>query len=157
MIQKLKRQEELLKRQIELEKEVQQKKSEDDEKKLSEKKGWNKPRSRKESGEKDQQESEFRTNSPPIPTMRQKETDNNDEEKKRSTKKVEGNEKKVASNRFQNSDGLESNQSIKSRGNPETESAAVVAQLQTMRQGLERKKKMLKEEDVGSEGWDALE
>ena len=154
MIQKLKRQEELLKRQIELEKEVQQKRSEDDEKKLSEKKGWNKPRSRKESREKDQQESEFRTNSPPIPTMRQKETDKNDKENKDSFKKVEQNvnENKVAANRFQNSDGLESSQSIKSRGNPEAESAAVVAQLQTMRQVLERKKKMLKDEDVGSEG-----
>ena len=58
MIQKLKRQEELLKRQIELENEVQQKKREDDERRLSEKKGWNKPRSRKQSGDKDQQESE---------------------------------------------------------------------------------------------------
>ena len=154
MIQKLKRQEELLKRQIELEKEVQEKRREDDEMRLSEKKGWNKPRSRKQSGEKDQQESEFRTNSPPIPTMRQKETDKNDEENKDSFKKVEQNvnENKVAANRFQSSDGLKSNQSIKSRGNPETESAAVVAQLQTMRQVLERKKKMLKDEDVGSEG-----
>ena len=87
--------------------------------------------------------------------MRQKEFDKNDEEKNNSNKKVEGNEKKVAANRFQNSDGAESsqgNQSIKSRGNPEAESAAVVAQLQTMRQVLERKKKMLKDEDVGSEG-----
>jgi hypothetical protein len=121
--------------------------------------GSNKLRSRKQSGDKYQQESEFRTNSPPIPTMRKKETDKNDEENKDSFKKLEQNvnENKVAANRFQSSDGLKSNQSIKSRGNPETESAAVVAQLQTMRQVLERKKKMLKDEDVGSEGWDALE
>ena len=117
--------------------------------------GSNKLRSRKQSGEKDQQESEFRTNSPPIPLMRKKETDKNDEDNKDSFKKVEQNVNE--NNRFQISAGLKSSRSIKSRGNPETDSASVVTQLQTMRQGLERKKKMMKEEDVGNDGWDALE
>ena len=161
-IQKLKRQEELLKRQIELEKEVQQKKREADEIRLSEKRDWNKPRSRKQSEEREHQQPDYRTDSPPIPTMRGKE---NDEEKDKVTKKDEANvqEKMVTANRFDNNDGPESSQSNrtkdrsnKSRGNPQPESAAVVAQLQTMRQGLERKKKMLKEEDLGNEGWDAL-
>ena len=40
--------------------------------------------------------------------------------------------------------------------NSETDSAAVVAKLKTMRKGLERKKKMLKEDDPGKEGWDQL-
>ena len=87
---------------------------------MSKKKGWNKPRSRKHSGEKDQQESEFRINSSPILTMRKKETYKNDVENRDSCKKVEANVhvKKLASNRFQSSGELENSRSIKSWENP---------------------------------------
>ena len=55
---------------------MQQKKREADERSQSEKRGWNRLRSSKTSEEREQQEeSDFRSNSPPIPTMRGKESD----------------------------------------------------------------------------------
>ena len=93
--------------------------------------------------------------------MRGKEIDKNGQEKETVNKKDE--EKKVPANRLESSDGRGSSQinqskcrSSKSRSSSKTESASVVAQLQTMRQGLERRKEMLKEDELGTEGWDAL-
>ena len=141
---------------------MEQKKREEDERRLSSNKGSNKSGSHDPTGENDQNPSDFRTDSPPIPTMRPKETDKDDEENRTRGKKVEEKplEKRIASNRFESRDGPETSQSsksVKNRGSSRSESEAVVAQLQSMRQGLERKKKMLKEEDLGNEGWDDLE
>ena len=154
-----------MKRQIELEREMQQKKREADERRHSEKRGCNRPGSSKTSEEREQEEeSDFRSNSPPIPTMRGKESDMKEQEKETNMKdEATSQEKKVPSNRFENNDGPESShsnqskgRSNKSRSSSKTESAAVVAQLQTMRQGLERRKEMLKQDELGSEEWDAL-
>ena len=152
----------MLKRQIELEREVQQKKKEEDERRVTSKKGWNKLENQRPNEENDPNKTEFRTNSPPIPTMRQKETDKNDEENKAGESAAQ--EHLVASNRFENKERAEkvertqnSKSPKKKKGNSSRENDAVVAQLQSMRQGLERKKKMLTEENLESDGWDALE
>ena len=162
LIQKLRKQEEMLKRQIELEREVQQKKKEEDERRVSSKKGWNKLENQNPTEENDMNQTNFRTNSPPIPTMRQKETDKNDEENKTGESATQ--EHLIASNRFENKEKVEkveraqnSKSPKKKRGNSSRENDAVVAQLQSMRQGLERKKKMLNEENLENDGWDALE
>ena len=73
--------------------------------------------------------------------MRGKENRKENEEQKKETETSQ--EKLVTSNRFETKSPVKS----------QSESAAVVAQLQTMRQGLERRKKLLKEEDLDTEEW----
>ena len=97
--------------------------------------------------------------------MRQKESDKNDKENININQKLDGNgeDKKEAANRFDNESPIilqskrNKDQSVKDQGNHLTESEAVVIQLQTMRKGLERKKKMMKDEDLRTENLDALE
>lgn len=132
---KEKRQEELMKRQIELQKEMDQKKKEADEKRQSERKGSHRPRSRKPSAEPAEQPQglNFRSDSPPIPTMRSNQGPGN-------AKNVEDQETSISK---QNS----------RTGSPRV----VVEQLQTMRQGLEKRQESLKgEDDFEAGGWDGL-
>ena len=113
MFQKLKRQEELMKRQAELQKEMAAQKREAAERRLAEKRGGSEPRSRSPKDDDSPPPSgiNFRSNSPPIPTIRNRSPE----------KKVEKEE--------------------------------VVEQLSHMRQGLERRREELEQENGV---WDGL-
>ena len=139
-----------------MEREVELKKKESDERRSNEKKTWNRVENNNTGDERRQGDNDYRTNSPPIPTMRQKESDDGVADES-SQKKL------IAANRFENTEKVKVDQNKGRNGviqaqlsNSETDSAAVVAKLKTMRKGLERKKKMLKEDDPGKEGWDQL-
>jgi len=131
---KAKREEQLMRRQVEMQKEMDKQKKEAAEKKHSEKRSTNRPRSRKPSAEPPEQPqgTNFRSDSPPIPTMR--------------SNQKEGSEPSTDKQATGSSDQ-----------NAGSESPQVVEQLQTMRQGLERRQESLKgEDDFGAGGWDGL-
>ena len=123
MFQKLRRQEELMKRQAELQKEMAAQKREAAERRLAEKRGGSEPRSRSPKRDEDSPPPSginFRSNSPPIPTIR------NRSPEKRALEKEE----------------------VGGKGGEE-----VVEQLSHMRQGLERKREELEQENGV---WDGL-
>ena len=119
MFQKLRRQEELMKRQAELQKEMAAQKREAAERRLAEKRGGTEPRPRSSRDESPPPSGmNFRSNSPPIPTIR------NRSPEKRVEKEEAGKEKEE-----------------------------VVEQLSSMRQGLERRREELAQENGV---WDGL-
>lgn len=119
MFQKLRRQEELMKRQAELQKEMAAQKREAAERRLAEKRGGSEPRSRTPKDESPPPSGiNFRSDSPPIPTIR-----NRSPEKRAEKEEVGGKEEEV------------------------------VEQLSHMRQGLERRREELEQENGV---WDGL-
>jgi len=80
---KQKRQEELMRRQVELQKEMDQKKKEEDERRFQEKRKHHRSSSRRPSAvpDNDHQETQYRSSSPPIPTMRSSQVDDQDQKR----------------------------------------------------------------------------
>ena len=132
-----------MRRQVELQKEMDMKKREADEKRQAEKRASHshRPRSRKPSAEpvEPPQGLNFRSDSPPIPTMRSNPKGGPENHGKENVKEdVEPR--------------ADLSKQISRSGSPQ-----VVDQLQTMRQGLERRQESLKgEDDFGAGGWDGL-
>ena len=122
-----------MRRQAELQKEMDRKKKEDDEKRFSAKRKHHRSRSRRPSAEPVEQPQglNFRSDSPPIPTMRSNQTEE-------SQNKVEAN-------------------AATAIGELESDNSQVVEQLQSLRKGLEKRQESLRgEDDPGAGGWDGL-
>jgi len=127
---KRKREEQLMQRQLEMQKEMEKKKREANEKRHSEKRSARRPRSRKPSAEPSEQPQgiNFRSDSPPIPTMRSNQV---------------GGEDNQPTDRVDEQQDLGGTQ--------------LLEQLQTSPEGPESRKGSLKgEDDFGAGGWDGL-